>query len=320
MSLTFASISAPQEIKLSLAQAILETLAYSDVFDYPLTLEELHKYLVTPATVAEIESCIQNMNQISFKDKYYLFNNRNEIINTREARKKISEKVYKRAFFYGKIISLFPFVRMIGLTGSLAMLNLSKDMDIDFMLITHPKRLWLARAFAVTFGRLMRVIGDRICINLLISQKALHWKEHDLYSAREICQMIPISGFDTHYNFRVVNSWTQEILPNVPLNRSKKTNISWLQKLFELPLLGKIGDKLEKWAMNFQMKIISRQENKSDETNFTPDICQGNFHQHKKWTQIEYEKRINQIASTAVLGGWDNRNSLPSTATEHNKL
>jgi hypothetical protein len=279
----------------SLENAILQTLAYSDIFDYPLTLDEIHKYLIVSATKEEIKALLEKVNQINFNEGYYYLAGRHALVHTRQAREKDSKKIFSRAMFYGKIIGKFPFIRMVALTGSLAMQNLSNAIDIDFMLITKPNRLWLARAFAVTFGRFMRLLGDRICINLLISENALHWKDHDLYSAREICQMIPISGFDTYCAFRVANSWTQEILPNVSLNEKKSNQISWLQTLFEIPFLGKLGDKLEKWAMDFQMKIISRQENNSNETNFTPDICQGNFHQHKKWVMEMYEKKLKSL-------------------------
>lgn len=298
MSLTITSPRLASPTFSPLEEAILKTLAYSDIFDYPLTLDELHKYLVTSATKEEIKNCIENTNQIGFTENYFYLMGRDEIVRTRKQRELKSIKTFKRAMFYGKVIGKFPFVKMVALTGSLAMLNLSNEIDMDFMLITKPKRLWLARALAVTFGRLIRLLGDRICINLLISENALHWKNHDLYSAREICQMIPLSGFEVYYDFRVANSWTQEILPNVLLNENTSNPVSLLQQLFEIPFLRNFGGKLEKWAMDFQMKIISRQENVGNETNFTADICQGNFHQHKKWTQMEYEKRLRNVVAS----------------------
>ena len=317
MSVTLASPRIASQIFSLLEKAILETLAYSDVFDYPLTLDELYRYLVISATKEEIKNCVANMNQVDFKDGYYfLFINQlnhvalsdNEgslpqlsetlrlpksgslrvtnLVETRKSRELKSRKAFDRAMLYGKILGRFPFVRMVALTGSLAMLNLSTDMDMDYMLVTQPNRLWIARAFAVTFGRIMRLLGDRICINLLISENALHWKDHDLYSAREICQMIPISGFDTYRNFRVANLWTEEFLPNATM-ASIALPIDMERLAYPLHML-------ESLAMKIQLKIISKRTNPNDETNFTADICQGNFHQHKKWTQIEYEKRLKE--------------------------
>lgn len=289
MSVTFTSPRLVSQTFSPLEEAILKTLAYSDIFDYPLTFDELHKYLVTPATKEEMKSCIENMNKISFSNGYYFLSGRDEIVKTRQLREKKSQPIFKRAMLYGKIISKFPFVKMVALTGSLAMLNLSNEIDMDFMLITKPKRLWLARALAVTFGRLIRLLGDRICINLLISENALHWKDHDLYSAREISQMIPVSGFATYNNFRVANSWTEEFLPNSTIMESSSL-------LVDMEMQASPLHTLESLAMKIQLKIISKRTNPSDETNFTADICQGNFHQHKKWTQIEYEKRINPLS------------------------
>lgn len=298
MTITLASPQLLSQISTPLAEAILKTLAYSDIFDYPLTLDEIHTYLVVPATKEEIKTCIEKIHQIRLTEKYYYLTGRDEIVHKRKNRALKSIKIFKRALFYGKVIGKFPFVRMVALTGSLAMLNLSNEIDIDFMLITKSNRLWFARALAVTFGRLMRLLGDRICINLLIAENNLSWSQHDLYSAREICQMIPISGFDTHCKFRVANMWTLNMLPNALLNEEISNHASALQKLWEVLFLGKLGNQIEKLAMDFQMKIISRRENNSTETNFTADICQGNFHQHKKWTQIEYEKRLSDVVAS----------------------
>ncbi|HCK65687.1 MAG TPA: hypothetical protein DHW49_05430 [Anaerolineae bacterium] len=296
MSQTFVSPSFVLNPAKSLEQAIVETLSYSDVFDYPLTFDELHKYLVISVSKEEIKDCLENTTQINFSEGYYFLLGRDEIVQTRLSREKKSQPVFKRALVYGNIISRFPFVKMVALTGSLAMLNLSNEIDMDFMLITKPNRLWLARAFAVTFGRIMRLIGDRICINLLISENALHWKDHDLYSAREISQMIPISGLRIYNDFRVANLWTQEFLPNAIIQKTNNTESkSFLHQIFELPLLGKLGDWIENQVMKFQLKIIAKNFGDGKETKFTSDICQGNFHQHKKWTMKQYEERLSLL-------------------------
>ncbi|MFN3491727.1 MAG: hypothetical protein ACK40V_05860 [Anaerolineales bacterium] len=272
----------------SLDQAILETLAYSDIFDYPLTLDELHKYLTISATKEEIENQIPKVKSVGFKDGYYFLEKRAEIVEIRKTRTVKSNKALKRALIYGKILALLPFVRMVSITGSLAVLNLSKLADMDYMLVAHPKRLWLARACAVAFGRLMRLCGDKICVNLLVSENALTWPLHDLYSAREMAQMIPISGFETYTRLRAANLWVNKILPNALLelnlfqiNSPKKPSL--IQKILEFFFKGRFGDFIEAWAMKLQLNHIFAAYGKGLETNFSADICQGNFHDHRKW-------------------------------------
>ena len=277
-------------------KAILETLAYSDVFDYPLTFDELHRYLTVSAPRADLEACLSDMSFVSTESGFYFLADRDETVRVRMAREQASRITFQRACRYGYFLGSLPFVRMVTLTGSLAMLNLSRDADMDYMLVTQPGRLWLARAFAVTFGRLMRLLGDRICVNLLISESTLEWSSHDLYSAREMCQMIPVTSMDVYSRLRKANAWIENYLPNatsVPQHAPEvRASVSWLQKFIEILLRGKFGDILENRVMDFQMNKIYRTYGKGQEANFSTDLCQGNFNNHRAWTDQFFHERL----------------------------
>jgi len=284
----------------SLERAILETLAYSDVFDYPLALDELHRYLTDPATIDELLNCLMTLPSAALTSGFYSLPHRTHIVDIRLERETASRSAFRRALVYGRILGAFPFVRMVTMTGSLAVLNLSEDADMDYMLVTTPGRLWLARAFAVTFGRLMRLFGDKICANVLVSESALEWDSHDLYAAREMCQMIPITGMDVYFRLREANAWVESYLPNAksaPEHTPKvKQSNSLLQELFELPFRGKLGDLLEKWTMNFQIKKITRTYGTGSEANFSPELCQGNFHNHHAITDQSFHERLAMLS------------------------
>jgi hypothetical protein len=280
----------------SLDRAILETLAYSDVFDYPLTLNELHRYLTYPATLEEVRNCLQTFSSVHSASNFYFLPKRDFIVDTRREREATSLPAFRRALAYGRILGIFPFIRMVAMTGSLAVLNLSKDADMDYMLVTGTDRLWIARAIAVTFGRFMRLFGDRICVNLLVTESALEWQPQDLYSAREMSQMIPISGVDVYEQLREANPWIETYLPNAkstPLVTPKpQPRIAWLQKIFEFLLRGKLGDVLEKWSMDFQIKKINNTYGTGREVDFSVNLCQGNFHDHRFWTEQSFHERL----------------------------
>lgn len=300
MSLTLTS-QPPVLVDMSaLEHAILSTLAYSDIFDHPLTLDELRKFLTVPAERNEIENCASQMEEVSFKDGFYFLADRPEIIQVRKQREADSRKAFRRAMFYGRIMGKLPFIRMVALTGSLAMLNLSKNNDMDYMLVAKPGRVWTARAFALFLGRLARLFGDIICPNVIVSENALEWDAKNLYTAREFSQMVPVSGAEVFRRLRIANSWVLGIFPNLGTNviQSEAKDlrvIKLVQDFMESIFAAKLGDRFEAWEMNRKIARFEQQAGYGIETNFTADICQGNFDHHGAWTLSAYEKRLREL-------------------------
>jgi hypothetical protein len=283
----------------NLSRAVLHTVAYSDIFDYPLTALEIHRYLTgVRAPVEAVKQALEEEHLFVRIGDYFALPGREEIVSIRIQREARSRKLLRRAIQYGRLLGALPYIRMVALTGSLAVLNLSMGADMDYMLVTQSGRLWTARAFAVTFGRMMRPLGYKICVNLLVSENALFWPQHDLYSAREMCQMIPIAGVNVYRRLRATNVWTESILPNATLSALNlgqlpdQANENRIQRLFEMPLRGKHGGRLEQWAMNFQLHNIAKRSGAGDETNFSADVCQANFHHHRSWTRKAFEQRL----------------------------
>lgn len=300
MSLTLLS-PPPALVDMSaLEHAILSALAYSDIFDHPLTLDELHKFLTIPTERNEIEACAFQIDKVSCKDGFYFLSDRPEVIEIRKKREADSRKAFRRAIFYGRIMARLPFTRMVALTGSLAMLNLSKNNDMDYMLVAKPGRVWTARAFALLFGRLARLFGDVICPNVIVSENALVWDAKNLYTAREFAQMIPVSGADVYHRLYTANLWVLDVLPNtIPLSLGERGGVregSMAQTFFESLLTTKLGDLLESWEMNRKIARFKKQAGYGVETNFSADICQGNFDHHSSWTLKAYEERLRTLS------------------------
>jgi len=115
-----------------LERAILEALTYSDIFEYPLRLDELHRYLPVCANMDELSVALESLNEcVGKQDGFYFLAGRDEIVEIRKSREARSQKLLPYAIRYGKLLSALPFIRMVALTGSLAVMNVSKNSDFD---------------------------------------------------------------------------------------------------------------------------------------------------------------------------------------------
>ena len=292
----------------TLERAVLETLAYSDIFEYPLRLKELHSYLPVRAKMEDLSDVLESLGKrVGENNGFYFLAGRYRIIDVRMQRETRSKKLLPISMKYGRVLGSLPFIRMVALTGSLAVMNVSETADFDYMLVTQAGRLWTARAFAVTFGRMMRPSGHTICVNVLVSENALPWHRHDLYSAREMCHMIPITGVETYHRLRTANAWTESMLPNCGLSAPSLAQISahresnQIQRVLEAPLRGAPGQHIERWAMNFQLRRIERRPSAGDETNFSAEVCQANFHHHRKSVWEAFQQRLDHLDANSPI-------------------
>ncbi len=198
-------------------QTILKTLHYADIFDYPLTAEEIRKYAVEPLEDADPTS----LSELRGAGGYYCLPGREEIVELRRRRERWSEPKLGKAQRIAGFLKFIPWIKLVGVTGALAMGNSDEEDDIDLMIITSSGRLWLTRGLVVTFllltGQYRRAnkIKNRICPNLMLSEKALEFPDRDLFTAHEIVQMKPIFERDNAYQkFLQANNWVKDFLPN----------------------------------------------------------------------------------------------------------
>ena len=283
--------------------AILRTVLYADVFDYPLTLDEIHRYLIGESLPLEsihssLVSSIWLSQRIDRVNGYYVVSGRVALAEARHHRSTYAEKMWRDARWYGKWIAYCPFVRMVAVTGALAMDNVQPNDDIDYLVVTAPRRVWLARACAILIVRLARIGGVNLCPNYVLSESALAQARLDLYVAHEIAQMIPLAGYDIYRQMRSVNAWVENFLPNArslprtnPVDGSHKL---WRtpQRLFEKLLSGAVGDALENWERDRKMKKFRSQMRGSNSAALLDETqVKGHFNDYGSRALKDYEDR-----------------------------
>ncbi len=84
-----------------------------------------------------------------------------------------------------------PFVRMVALSGSLAHLNAEGSADLDLFVITAPHRVWSVTVATVVLSKLLGW-RKRLCMNYVVSERALAIEPQDLFSANQIIHLRPV--------------------------------------------------------------------------------------------------------------------------------
>lgn len=286
-----------------LESAALRTLIYADIFDYPMTLAEVRHYLIgqaaTPEAVrAALETACLSGSLIE-RDGFYCLDGRQELIAVRAEREQLSRRLWPHARRWGAVIAGMPFVRLVAVTGALAVNNaLSQVDDIDLLIVTAPGRVWLTRALSIGIVHLARRFGINLCPNYVLSASVLEQSQRNLYVAHELAQMVPLSGYNLYAEMRRANAWTLCYLPLAmyPLHLERDlAPRGWRragQQLGERLLRGHAGDALERWERRRKQRKFQREAQHSPAAQLDADRVKGHFNDHGQRVLAEYERRL----------------------------
>ncbi|MEX1061901.1 MAG: hypothetical protein WEC39_02230 [Patescibacteria group bacterium] len=243
----------------SIEEAILKTLCYRDIFDYPLTASEVHRFLVeekdNEITTKKYLEELQARGLVGEKDGFYFIAGRPELARRRVIRQGLSAQKYERAYELSQLLKKIPWVKAVFATGALAAGNAGEEDDIDFMVVTEPQRVWLVRAWAYLvfmLRGLKRRRGkqddpDKVCLNMFLAETAITFpkSERNLFTAHEICLARPLWAKDQlQARFFAENSWVGKFFPNYKLPQVDKR---------EVKTGNKVLTKIDEWARQLQL-------------------------------------------------------------------
>lgn len=216
-----------------LRQAILNTVIYFDLFDYPLTAIEVWRFLYAPGlekknfeeVFFELEKMTKENKLETEKGFYFLFG-RNAIVDIRGERYALSFSKYRKARRFSKILSFVPGVRMIAICNTLAWRHSRADSDIDFFIVAASRRLWSVRFFGVLLAVLVGVrprkgkkAVDAVCLSFFASEDALDLSKlmikDDIYFPYWVISVVPLFAYEGIFEkFKKANDWIYTVLPN----------------------------------------------------------------------------------------------------------
>jgi hypothetical protein len=224
-----ANVSPKTQLNLH-EQAVLTTILYGDVFNFPLNRDEIWKYLIsdTHITREQFAIALKSLTKkqlLTTQDSYYCLRGREEIIIKRKSNRHEVDSKMVLAQKAAMLLTSIPTISFIGLSGGLAVKNVTSADDIDLFIIAKKgtvfqSRLWillLLELMGVRRSRTNRKTANKVCVNLLIDETALQWAEEkqDVYVAHEIAQVVPFFNKNNIYkSFLDANQWVNNYLPN----------------------------------------------------------------------------------------------------------
>ncbi len=250
--------------------SILRTLTYFDIFQYPLTKEEIR--LFNDRDIDENCICEELKNLIErglvFEDgHFYSIKNDPTLKLRRILGNSRAEGLLQRAFSISKFLFQFPFVKGIGISGSLSKNFADEKSDIDYFIITKSNRLWLARSFMHCYKQFTYLTGKWkwYCMNYFIDEEALIIAEKNIFTATEVVTLLPVCSDGIFDDFFSKNDWSFEYYPNQKKgvdSKNIKTKKLWIKSFTELLLDNQFGDFADKVLMNLTLKRAKLKEKK----------------------------------------------------------
>jgi hypothetical protein len=296
-------------------KAILKTLIYYDIFNFPLKAWEIHKWLIgKKASLQQIEKTLRRMGQgtsIKYQGDYYFLTGRKSLVKERQKKEQVSKEHLQTIKYISQIFKIIPWIKLVGISGSLSMMGSSKKDDIDLFIITADNRIWMSRLLLIFLTSLTGLrrkrrekvlsANGKICINLILEESNLAQQKKNIYVAHEVLQMRVLwQGDEVYSRFLHANDWAFKHLPNWKSGviESRKSKISKLAKSYKSQKYNskvkdlRFVDWLEEMAKRFQLRIMGSPDRSERIENGALY-----FHPEDKGVKVleEYKKRVRMI-------------------------
>lgn len=288
--------------KKTLEDAIKHVVNYYAYFKYAPSFDELFTYLPIKTSKKELQITLRSMaerkiienwsasRRIKIKNSLAYTLPPYRIYATQKGSKKMaSEHKMASISLYLRVVYLIAPIKLIGLSGSIAMLDADVRDDIDLFIIAQRSRMWTVRLWCLLFASLfglrrrrgVKNAPNKVCLNLFFDEREVivPKQKQNEYTAHEVLQMKPmfVKG-DTYKRFLRENSWVMEYFPNAtfvilnPFDRLRTGSVKDLGRkavtnnasldLSDLPRNDKIGigNIVEAVVKKIQLWIIKRHQ------------------------------------------------------------
>ncbi|AUC17121.1 nucleotidyltransferase [Tenacibaculum sp. SZ-18] len=238
---------------------LIKVISYFSIFKYPLTADEIFYF----SNKKEKDKVLEELNVLKEKgviqesEGFYSETNNDELIARRKKGNEEANLIMPKAWEISKLISKFPYISSVCISGSLSKGYFEDKSDIDFFIITNKNRLWIARTLLILYKKIFLLNSKKyFCVNYFMSSGHLEIEEQNRFTATEIVTLIPTYGKDMFHDFVRNNQWVYDYYPNFKIDSENTKNISknFFSNSIEKVLNKKLGNKLERFFMKITIK------------------------------------------------------------------
>jgi hypothetical protein len=246
---------------------IESTLLYYDLWQYPLTTDELYAFLPRNSmTLGEFKERLRENGpgpNIVEKEGYYYLNGRTaDVVSRRKEGERRARFMWRMARVATSLIRRFPFVRGIMVSGDLSKNLATRESDVDFFIVTAPNRLWIARSLLILFKKVFLLNRKKFfCLNTFITSDNLALDERNIYVAAEVAYLKPVYNYQLFQDFERANSWIRDYFPNFNTRFLPSTaeimseGNSVLQRILEIPFALLPSDRLDTFLLRAMERV-----------------------------------------------------------------
>ncbi len=165
-------------------ERIIKTVAYFDLFDYPLSRAEIRGWLYGDRKVSfsETEEAIDALiadGTLKENGGFVSAADREGLNDIRRERFMHSLRKKKRSRRWARIFGSLPGVELVGIANTLAYDNARDGSDIDFFIVSAPGTVWRTRLLAAGLAALCGLrpkagdSRDRLCLSFFVTSDSL---------------------------------------------------------------------------------------------------------------------------------------------------
>lgn len=215
---------------------VLEIVTYFSLFDVPVSMERLVSYLPAKANHLAVAAAIRDLiiakRVVRIGDEYGVKGHK---YDDRKAQLKLRAELLERASSVAALLGVIPFVKSIVVVNSVAIGNVTKESDIDLVVVTTPGRIFIAqRLICLILGidRARKNDGGHIDLDTLITIRGVAM-ERDIMRTPEphlkywLLTAVPVYGDKRWAEILQGSSYFRDLAPNMIWPRGGKTIDRW---------------------------------------------------------------------------------------------